>query len=160
MSLSQEFPEIGRGTLSVPLLMAWGVETNLINRIFLAIRRVSGHPSGQQLYCSYICALVVTYPQLNMSYLSSFLDALLHVYNQSGFCLSVTASIQLYGEGGGRIMTTVRKRPLAVVQCFPTSYGYSAVIEDSVGSPETHLDTQITSVSSSVKMQRPQNLDK
>lgn len=159
MSLPQEFPEIGRGTLSVPLLMAWGVETNLINRIFLAIQRVSGHPSGQQLDYSYICALV-TYPQLNVSYLSSFLDALLHVYNQSGFCLSVTASIQLYGVGGGRIMTTVRKRPFAVGQCFPTSYGYSAVTVDRVESPETHLDTQIASVSSSVKMQRPQNLDK
>lgn len=105
MSLSQEFPEIGRGTLSVPLLMAWGMETNLINRIILAIWRVSEHPSGQQLDYSYICALVVTYPQLNVSYLSSFLDALLHVDNQS-----VTASIQLYGEGGGR-MITVRKRP-------------------------------------------------
>lgn len=156
MSLSQEFPEIGGGTLSVPLLMVWGVETNLINRLSLATWRVSGHPRGQQLDYSYICALVVIYAQLKVSYLSSFLDALLHVYNQSGFCFSVTASIQLYG----REEEEVRKRPLAVVQCFPTAYGYSAVIKDRVGSPETQLNTQITNVSSSVKMQRPQNWEK
>lgn len=102
ISLSLEFLEIGGGTLSVPLLMVWSVETNLINRMSLATWRVSGHPRGQQLDYSYICALIVIYPQLKVSYLSSFLDALLHVHNQSGFCLSVTASIQLYGKGGGR----------------------------------------------------------
>ena len=72
-------PRDMRGTMSVPLFLVWGVQTDLINRVILAIWKVSGQPSDQQLGCNYMSAFAVGYSQLNTPYLSKFLNALLQV---------------------------------------------------------------------------------
>ena len=95
---------------------------------------------------------VFVYLQLNISYLSSFLDALLcFMINKVVFCLSVYSTYSAVRGSGRKNYNHNEEKDLSSVSL--ASYcPYSSMTNDCMGSPEGYPDTQSSNFNSSVKI--------